>query len=120
MKTIVTFLLILTTTFSFAQFPKPNPTSERVKAMAEGLTKSYNQELGLNGVQYPLFKGIVEKYIIQAEEVKEKLEGREELDMLVELQTRETLEMNDLLTQPQYRLYKKLKFDLQPLKTVEK
>ena len=105
MKSIITILLIITYTFCYAQFPKTTATSDRVKAEAEILTDAYNDQLALTGIQIPLFKGVVEKYIMKSEEVIEQLDGREELDMLVELQARETLEMNDILTQPQYRLY---------------
>jgi hypothetical protein len=119
MKSILILLLFVTTTFCYAQYPKTSATSDRVEAMANILTDSYNKQLVLTGVQIPLFKGVVEKYINKSEEVIEKLDGREELDALVELQAKETLEMNDILTQPQYRLYKKIKYDLQPLKVIE-
>lgn len=118
MKSIVTILLVLTTSFCFAQFPKTTTTSDRIEAMANELTESYNKQLVLTGVQIPLFKKVVEEYMIKSEKVMEQLDGREELDALVELQARETLEMNDILTQPQYRLYKKVKYELQPLKIV--
>lgn len=119
MKYFVAFILILTTTFTFAQFPQTGTTSDRVEAMANILTDSYNKELVLSGVQIPLFKEVVEKYIIMSEDVIEKMDGREELDALVELQARETLEMNDILTQIQYRMYKKVKYNLQPVKTID-
>jgi hypothetical protein len=54
-----------------------------------------------------------------AEKIKDENEGRAELDALVEMQARESLAMNDILTRLQYRLYKKLKSEIQPLKIVE-
>lgn len=50
---------------------------------------------------------------------KKNNEGREELNALVEMQANESLAMNDILTLYQYRLYKKLKPEIQPLKMVE-
>lgn len=119
MKYTFTFILLITTTFAFAQFPKTTATSDRVEALANNLTDAYNKEIVLTGIQVPLFKSVVEKYIIKSEEVIEKMDGRAELDALVQLQAQETLEMNDILTQPQYRIYKKVKYDLQPLKMVD-
>lgn len=119
MKYILTLLLLITTSLSFAQYPQTGTTSDRVEAMARNLTDSYNEELMLNGVQIPLFKEVVEKYIIESEETMERLDGRAELDALVQLQAKESLEMSEILTQPQYRLYKEVKYKLQPLKTVD-
>ncbi len=119
MRYILTFLLLITTTFTYAQFPQSGSTSDRVEAMARNLTDSYNKELVLTGVQIPLFTEVVEKYIIESEKAIETLEGRAELDALVQLQAKESLEMSELLTQPQYRRYQDVKYKLQPLKTVE-
>lgn len=118
MKPLFTVVLIVISTCGYAQFPKTSPTSNRVEAMANNLTDSYNKELVLTGVQIPLFKDVIEEYIVKAEEVIEKLRGREQLNALVELQARESLEMNDILTQIQYRRYQKVKPYIQPLKMV--
>ena len=118
MKTFVTLLFISISTLTYAQFPKTSTTSDRIEAEASNLTDKYNNQLALTGIQLPLFKGVVEEYMKKSEKVIDQLEGREELNALVELQARETLEMNDILTQLQYRLYQKIKYNLQPLKTV--
>jgi hypothetical protein len=118
MKLLISLLFVITSTFCYAQFPQTSATSNRIEAEASNLTDKYNKQLALTGVQLPLFKGVVEEYMKKSDKVIEQLDGREELNALVELQARETLEMNDILTQPQYRLYKKIKYELQPLKTV--
>ncbi|MGJ8592974.1 MAG: hypothetical protein ACSHXF_10520 [Aquaticitalea sp.] len=119
MKTVLTLFLVVMTTFSYAQYPNTITTTDRVDAMANNLTDSYNKELVLTSVQIPLFKNVVEKYIIASEKATEQLDGREELNALVELQAKETLEMSEILTQNQLRLYKKVKYDLQPLKSID-
>jgi hypothetical protein len=120
MKTLIIILFISISNLTYAQFPQTSASSDRIEAEASNLTDAYNKQLALTGVQLPLFKGVVEEYMKKSDKVIEQLDGREELNALVELQARETLEMNDILTQLQYRLYKKIKYELQPLKTVDK
>ncbi|MCK7589198.1 hypothetical protein M0G43_01290 [Subsaxibacter sp. CAU 1640] len=118
-KILFTFTLLFTFSVAHAQFPKTESDRGNVAYQADQLTERYNSQLALTGVQLPLFKEVVEKYIKLADDAKARLDGKAELDALVELQARETLQMNDILTQPQYRLYKKLKYDYQPLKVVD-
>lgn len=120
LKLMFIAIFALTTTASFAQYPNTSVPSDQIKTKAENLTTKYSQQLALTGIQIPLFREVVEEYIVKSEKVIEEFEGRQELDILVELQARETLRMNDILTQPQYRLYKRLKWKLQPLKVIEK
>ncbi len=116
---ILVAMFTLFTVLTYAQYPT-SATSNEIKVKAENLTTEYSKYLALTGVQIPLFKGVVEEYMKKSEKAIEELEGRQELDILVELQARETLRMNDILTQPQYRLYKQLKTKLQPIKVIEK
>ena len=44
-----------------------------------------------------------------------KTEGKNEMDALAELQIQEITEMNNVLTQPQMDLYKKLRPVMQPI-----
>lgn len=120
LKIICISIFALMTIASFAQYPETSATSDQIKTKAEKLTTEYSKQLALTGVQIPLFREVVEEYLEKSEKVIEELEGRQELDILVELQARETLRMNDILTQPQYRLYKQLKTKIQPLKVIEK
>ncbi len=119
LKILLTFVIVLNCSFSYAQFPKTESDRGPINYQADQLTEQYNKQLALTSIQIPLFKEVVEKYIKLANETKDRLDGVAELDALVELQARETLQMNDILTQPQYRLYKKLKADFQPLKVID-
>ena len=119
MKTLLTFTLLVFTSIGFAQYPKMKATSDRIKTKAHELTTAYSKQLVLTGEQIPLFEETVEDYLVKAEEISETMDGKAELDALLELSVNETLRMNDILTQPQYRLYKKIKLILQPLKIVE-
>lgn len=119
MKTLLTVTFLLMTSFGYAQYPKMEATSDRIKTKAHELTTEYNKQLVLTGEQIPLFEETVEDYLVKAETISNTLDGKAELDALLELSVKETLRMNDILTQPQYRLYKKIKLKLQPLKTID-
>ncbi|MBA6154472.1 hypothetical protein [Gelidibacter maritimus] len=119
MKTLLTLLFVVATNFVLAQYPKASVTDINVKERADNITAQYNEHLGLTGVQIPLFKNKVAHYLVLADEIKRDHDGREELDALVEMQANETLAMNDILTLYQYRLYKKIKPEIQPLKMIE-
>src|SRR5690606_17492978 len=106
MKILITLFTFFITSYTFAQYTQATSDNGNTTYQAEQLTDKYNRQLALTGIQIPLFKEVVEKYILLANEAKDQYEGKEELDMLLELQARETLQMNDILTQPQYRLYK--------------
>lgn len=119
MKTIVFTILITSISFfSYAQYPTA-VASDSIRTEAEQLTHKYSDQLALTGIQIPLFKNVVEEYMLKSKKTIVFMEGRKELDALVEFQARETLEMNDILTQIQYRLYKQLKYDYQPLKVIK-
>ncbi len=119
MKTILFTILISSISFySYAQYPA-EVVSDSIRTEAEQLAHKYSAQLALTGVQIPLFKNVVEEYMLKAANTIETFEGRKELDALVELQARETLEMNDILTRLQHRLYKKLKYDYQPIKVIK-
>lgn len=117
MKTIVTSILLLFSTTIFAQIPD-GAESPSIKSEADRITNAYDRHLGLTGIQYPLFKNKVADYLELAEKIKEENEGRAELNALVEMQAKESLAMNDILTQLQYEAYKKVKSKIQPLKIV--
>lgn len=116
--TLVTIFSLFTIS-TYAQYPQTIPTSNQIKVKAENLTTEYSKQLALTGIQIPLFREVVEEYMTKSEKVIEEMEGRAELNMLVELQARETLRMNDILTQMQYRLYKQVKANIQPLKVID-
>lgn len=119
MKPLLTLLFVLITNTIFAQFPQASVTDINVKLRADQITHEYNKHLGLNGIQVPLFKNKVAHYLVLADNIEKNSEGRSELDALVEMRANESLAMRDILTLYQYRLYEKLKPDIQPLKIVE-
>lgn len=114
---IILFILLLPFS-TYAQYPPTSPVPSDIKSDAHRLANRYSDQLALTGIQIPLFKNVLEEYMMKAEKAISIFEGREELNMLVELQARESLEMNDILTQIQYRLYQRLKFEYQPLKVI--
>lgn len=115
MKPFVTILLVLFCTSVFAQYPQASVTDVNVKVRADKITAEYNKHLGLNGIQIPLFKNAVARYLVLADDVKKRKQGRAALDDLIEIQTNETSHMNDILTLYQLRLYRRLKSEIQPL-----
>lgn len=119
MKTLITSILLIFSTSVFAQFAEVSVSDPNIKLEADKITSEYNEQLALTGVQIPLFKNKVAHYLVISENIKQQKEGRAELDALVEMQAEESLAMNDILTLLQYRLYQKLKNEIQPLKMVE-
>ena len=119
MKTLITLLFLSVATFGYAQLPDTTPSSDRIEAKADDLIAEYNSQLALTSVQLPLFRNVVEDYLQKSEAAKQRYTGREQLDALLELQIDETLKMGNILTSPQYDVYKKIKLKLQPLKTVK-
>lgn len=119
MKTIYTFILMLSTTFTFAQYPDVSHESRAVKKEAEKITNIYDAQLGLDGNQLPIFQDKVEDYIGLSNKVKKDLDGKAELDALTSLMVKESLEMKDILTRIQYNVYKKIRQKIQPLKNID-
>lgn len=117
MKTVITLIIFCVSTTIFAQIPN-GVDSSNIKHEADRITNEYDKHIGLTGVQFPLFKNKVADYLKLAESLKAKYEGREELDALVEMQANESLAMNDILTRAQFKVYKRLKSKIQPLKIV--
>lgn len=119
MKTLLLSMLLLFSTSVFSQVPSASVTDPSIKMEADRITQEYNTHLGLTGIQMPLFKNKVAHYLVLRDQILSDLEGRAQLDALVEMQANETLAMNDILTLIQYRVYKRIKSDIQPLKVVE-
>lgn len=119
MKNILLFLTFVYSATFYAQDPMLQKDAPSLEDQAYEITQNYNEELGLNGKQVTLFEKKVEEFLIRRKDIEEKLEGREKLNALFNLQTQETLEMNNILTQPQLDLYKKIKTKIQPVARVE-
>jgi hypothetical protein len=118
MKKLITLIFLCAISFSYAQYPDTTYEDKEEREHAKKIVAAYDKELGLDGAQYPIFLDKVEDYIVLRKKAKATLKGQEELDALTELMVKETLEMQDLLTRPQYILYKKIRQEIQPIKIV--
>ena len=118
MKYLISFLICMIVGIGHAQVPT-QATAPSIENEADRLVEIYNENLVLTDVQLPLFRNKLEDYLKLAEEARKNLDGKEELDALVEIQTNETLQMKNILTQNQLKLYKKIKPKVQPLKVVD-
>jgi hypothetical protein len=121
MKIRITLLfLLLSLTFNHAQqYPPITDGSLKIEAKADSIADAYDRELSMTAKQKALFKLKVEDYLIRRQKIESKYEGRKELTALVELQVQETLDMNDILTRIQMKVYKRIKPEIQPLKMVK-
>ncbi|MDC7993531.1 hypothetical protein [Altibacter sp. HG106] len=115
MKKILLLGLLLIATGAFAQDAFLQKDNDEMEARAEVLTQRYNEELALTPKQMTLFQKKVEEFLIRAESIRMKTEGKNEMDALAELQIQEITEMNNVLTQPQMDLYKKMRPVMQPI-----
>lgn len=116
-KLYVLIIIILASTINLhAQDPymqKGNPDAEK---QAEALTRLYQDDLGMTIEQGNQFMIKAEEYVIRRNEVRsQNLSTKKKLALLRELSRMETAEMRNILTLPQYRAYKRLKKDLQPI-----
>lgn len=109
-------MIILGISVNHGQDPymqKGNPSAEKV---AEELTRVYQDDLGFTIEQGNQFMIKAEEYVIRRNKVREQdLPTKKKLALLRELSRMETAEMRNILTLPQYRAYKRLKKDLQPI-----
>ncbi|MFD2550893.1 hypothetical protein ACFSQP_03595 [Bizionia sediminis] len=119
MKTILFLITCVITMNVFSQDPMLQKNNLKLDEQAKALTRAYSKELALSGEQIGMFENKVEEFLIRAEKIKATYQGRQKLRMLYALQTRETAEMDNILTQPQWELYKKIKPELQPLVQVK-
>ena len=119
MKYFSLLLAFLTFGFGNAQDPILQKDHPNLEKEAFAITRQYNQELALDGKQIILFQKKVEEFLIRREDIKKRYSGKRELDALMNMQTQETLEMMNILTQPQMDLYKKIKPNIQPLAEVD-
>jgi hypothetical protein len=102
-----------------AQDPYLQKDDELAEAQATTLMKMYQDDLGMTVDQALQFRAKATEFMIRHNEIqKERLPASEKLKLLRELSRQETAEMANILTQPQYRLYRKLKKSYQPIAVV--
>lgn len=120
MKNLIIVLTVLISTTAFSQDPFLQKDTDDYELRADALTETYNAELALTSKQELLFKKKVEQFLPRYDKIRERYEGREKLNRLLSLGEEESAEMRDILTQPQFNLYVKLKEKIQPLGVVDK
>ncbi|WP_156115513.1 hypothetical protein [Psychroserpens sp. Hel_I_66] len=120
MKKLLILFISLTSMFTFAQDPMLQQNKEQLDDEATKITQAYNDQLALRDKQFMLFQRKVEEFLIRRNKIEDQYEGKEQLNLLFNLQTTETGEMRNILTGPQFDLYKKIKPKIQPLATAEK
>ena len=121
MRKSITYLLIfISTLFVRAQDVESKYDSrDTFEEEAIELTDRYDNRLGLTANQRILFQKKVESFLIRAQEVRDEYNGKLELDELYKLQQEEMGEMNDILTQIQWRRYVEIRPQIQPLARVK-
>ncbi len=119
MKTILLSLAIMFSSVLSAQDVYTQENTEIHEVEAERITKEYNKQLSLGGMQFALFTKKVQEFLIKRAKIEEEYTGKDKLDMLYRMQIRETLEMKDILTRPQLKVYIRAKGDIQPIAVVE-
>lgn len=119
MKTLLSIFFITFSILGFSQDPIIQNNSESLEAVAASITDNYNDKLALDAKQFVLFKKKVEEFLIREEKIHNTYKGEEKLNMLYKLRKAETLEMRNILTKPQFNLYKRLKTQIQPLAVIE-
>ena len=119
MKPLITILLFLFTLQITAQDPILQHDKDTFEAKASQLTAKYDAQLALDSKQRNLFRRKLEEFLIREKKINEEFEGKEKLNLLYRLRKAESLEMRNILTKPQFDLYKQIKPKLQPLAVVE-
>ncbi|WP_426430356.1 hypothetical protein ACPX19_12570 [Winogradskyella sp. HB-48] len=119
MRTLITILFLLFSIVGFSQDPIMQNNDESLESIATSITDKYDDQLALDAKQFILFQKKVEEFLIREEKIHNNFKGEEKLNQLYKLRKAETLEMRNILTQPQFNLYKRLKTQIQPLAVIE-
>lgn len=119
MKNILIVLALMCSSMLSAQDVYTQENTEVHDAEAQKITKTYDTKLSLDANQFVLFEKKVEEFLIKRAKIEEEYTGKDKLDMLFRMQARETIEMKNILTRPQWKLYKRIKKEVQPLEELE-
>jgi hypothetical protein len=93
--------------------------NESLETIATSITDKYDDKLALDAKQFMLFQKKVEEFLIREEKIHTNYKGEEKLDRLYKLRKAESLEIRNILTKPQFTLYKRMKPQIQPLAVVD-
>lgn len=119
MRTLITICFLSFSTIIFSQDPIMQQNNESLETVAASITDKYDDELELDAKQFVLFQKKVEEFLIREEKIHANYNGEEKLNRLYKLRKAESLEMRNILTKPQFTLYKQLKPQIQPLAVVD-
>ncbi len=120
MKRISILLFLFISLSAFSQDPYLQKPNDQAEEQAAEITENYDLQLSLTGKQKLLFQQKVAEFLIRRNKIEATLSGKEKLDALYSLQQEETAEMNDVITQPQMAVYRRVKPKIQPLETTRK
>ncbi|TXD94123.1 hypothetical protein [Gillisia hiemivivida] len=119
MKKILLILAIMFSSVLSAQDVYTQKNTESHDAEAERITKEYNKQLSLDANQFVLFEKKIEEFLIKRAKIEKRYTAKDKLDMLYRMQARETIEMKNILTRPQLKIYRLVKSEIQPIAVVE-
>lgn len=118
-KPLLILILLLSTITVFAQNPYYQKSNDELEAKAVTLTKKYDEQLGLTAKQQMLFKIKVGEYLINEQKIRNSnLSIKQKFRAIRKNSRKETADMGDILTRIQYRLYKKVKPQIQPVRPI--
>ena len=118
-KTVVVLILILFTSITLGQNPYYQKSNDDLEAKAVTLARKYDEQLGLTAKQQMLFKIKIEEYLINEQKIrKSNLSIKQKFRAIRKNSRRETADMGYILTRIQYRLYKKIKPQIQPVRPI--
>lgn len=118
-KALTTLFLLLITVTAFAQNPYHQKSNDEIEAQAVTITRKYDEQLGLTAKQEMLFKIKVAEYLINEQKIRNSnLSIKQKFRAIRKNSRRETADMGDILTRIQYRLYKKVKPEFQPVRPI--
>ncbi len=120
MKKLIVLITLLIGVTAFSQDPFLQKDSDNYEMRADALTETYNAELALSSKQELLFKKKVEEFLPRYDAIRKNHEGRDKLNRIQSLGEEESAEMRNILTQPQFDLYVKMKAKIQPIGKVDK
>lgn len=119
MRTLITICFISLSIIGFSQDPVMQKNNESLETIATSITDKYDDKLALDAKQFMLFQKKVEEFLIREEKIHANYKGEEKLDRLYKLRKAESLEIRNILTKPQFTLYKRMKPQIQPLAVVD-
>jgi hypothetical protein len=104
---------------SMSCFTQETKATLSIDEQADRLANLYDNQLALTAKQFLLFKNELKSTLEKRRLIEQRFSGKEKLDQLVTMQAYETAAMGDILTRIQFRRYKKIKPNLQPLDVVD-